>query len=235
MATGVDVSEAKQCPRCKQTQPVCAFSKNRSKKDGLALQCKYCCKRWKAKWRSNPINKERQRQWAKANYFKHRIDALKAYGGDYPKCTKCGETTEPFLCIDHVNGGGCRHRNAIGPANVYKWLKDHGYPIGYQVLCHNCNEGKNPRILKNLNDKKVVLAHYGGKCSCCGEDKIACLCIHHVHEDGAKMRKLIPSQFTINQWLIKNDFPVGFDTLCYNCNRAIEFLGSCPHESVTCH
>lgn len=75
-----------------------------------------------------------------------RRAALVAYGGDPPTCACCGETMYQFLAIDHLNGGGFRHRKQIvgerknpGGSVLYRWLRDHGYPPGYQVLCHNCN------------------------------------------------------------------------------------------------
>jgi hypothetical protein len=49
-----------------------------------------------------------------------------------------------FLVIDHVFGGGNSHRRELGYSGspFYYWLVKHGYPDGYQVLCHNCNFAK---------------------------------------------------------------------------------------------
>jgi hypothetical protein len=74
-----------------------------------------------------------------------RQRAYEAYGG--PKCACCGETEPLFLCIDHIDGGGNAHRRAITAAGeagggFYQWLKNKGYPPGFQVLCQNCNVGK---------------------------------------------------------------------------------------------
>lgn len=59
-------------------------------------------------------------------------------------CTCCGETIEEFLAIDHINGGGTKHRAEVGSGgtNFYRWLKKNNYPKGYQVLCANCNWGR---------------------------------------------------------------------------------------------
>jgi hypothetical protein len=43
------------------------------------------------------------------------------------------------LTVDHIDGGGSRHRKQIGNGHTYRWLKKHNYPSGYQVLCFNCN------------------------------------------------------------------------------------------------
>ncbi len=70
-----------------------------------------------------------------------RILALVAYGGDPVHCACCGETTEEFLCIDHIAGGGNQHKKAIKKwgSQFYAWLRSQGYPPGFRVLCHNCN------------------------------------------------------------------------------------------------
>jgi len=49
-----------------------------------------------------------------------------------------------FLAIDHIEGGGGQHRESIGKKGTqfYSWLKENGYPPGFQVLCHNCNISK---------------------------------------------------------------------------------------------
>lgn len=58
-------------------------------------------------------------------------------------CACCGESEIVFLVIDHINGGGNTHRKVTGSgSNFYYWLIKNKYPIGYQVLCHNCNFAK---------------------------------------------------------------------------------------------
>lgn len=69
---------------------------------------------------------------------KLRTDALNAYGN---KCACCGEMAIEFLSIDHINGGGSKHRRELGGgSHFYHWLKKNGYPAGFRVLCHNCNQ-----------------------------------------------------------------------------------------------
>lgn len=29
-----------------------------------------------------------------------------------------------------------------GIDGIYRWLKDQGFPEGFRVLCHNCNQGR---------------------------------------------------------------------------------------------
>jgi hypothetical protein len=70
-----------------------------------------------------------------------RSECFVAYGG---KCACCGETEPLFLEIDHINGGGGKHRKEVpGGTAIYMWLREQGYPKGeFQLLCRNCNYGK---------------------------------------------------------------------------------------------
>jgi len=81
----------------------------------------------------------------------------------------------------------------------------------------------------HLRRKIEVITHYGGdppKCACCGESHMIFLTIDHIKGDGAEHRKQITgdsrkcSGHHIHAWLIKNNFPEGFQVLCCNCNMA---------------
>jgi len=84
-------------------------------------------------------DKNRKRQKEKRD--ERRFEVLSIYGGNPPKCKCCGETEIKFLGIDHINGGGLKHRKEIR-GSIYVWLEKNNYPNGYQVLCHNCNLAK---------------------------------------------------------------------------------------------
>src|SRR4029077_6437328 len=73
---------------------------------------------------------------------KVRLEVMAHYGG---KCACCGETYDPFLCIDHVNGGGNAHRRQnkiLSGFQTYFWLRKNGYPKEFRVLCWNCNAAR---------------------------------------------------------------------------------------------
>jgi hypothetical protein len=78
------------------------------------------------------------RAYAVSNRRRVRLLVFAAYGG---KCACCGEGTYEFLTIDHVNGGGRRHREEIGGSgsSIYSWLRKNNFPAGFRVLCMNCN------------------------------------------------------------------------------------------------
>lgn len=54
----------------------------------------------------------------------------------------CGNDELVCLSIDHVNGGGERHRRETktkSGGRFYSWLKQNSYPPGFQTLCMNCH------------------------------------------------------------------------------------------------
>lgn len=71
----------------------------------------------------------------------HKIKKIvfEHYGGF--KCACCGEPNRFFLTIDHIQGGGNKHRKKW-KTQLVTWLYYHGLPDGYQVLCFNCNSGR---------------------------------------------------------------------------------------------
>ena len=73
-----------------------------------------------------------------------RLECLQHIGGlETPQCACCGEATFEFLTIDHVNNDGAEHRrDGVGSTSLMCWLKRNNWPDGFQVLCWNCNDGK---------------------------------------------------------------------------------------------
>lgn len=68
---------------------------------------------------------------------KDRRAAIAAYGG---KCACCDEDYPEFLDIDHPNGDGAAHRRHLKGISIVMWLRQHGYPPGFRILCSNCNQ-----------------------------------------------------------------------------------------------
>lgn len=82
------------------------------------------------------------------------------------------------------------------------------------VIKHVRSNGKIYDAVRKLR----VISHYSnGKLACvhCGEDDMACLSIDHINGGGVQHRRIIGSHFYA--WLIKNNFPKGYQTLCMNC------------------
>jgi len=123
-----DKPDEMECRQCKRTLPFDKrhFPTSNQHVHGLRVQCKECVK-------------PSVRRFAKAAALKLRTEVLTHYSGGTPACACCGETAWEFLALDHINGGGRRHHKELH-GKVLAALRRQGYPAGYRVLCHNCNE-----------------------------------------------------------------------------------------------
>ncbi len=132
--------KTKVCKTCMKELTIDNFyPKKRGKYIGHTSSCKkcYCKNSW--------LNKKDSMSKSQKKYdSKIRLTALQAYSDKEPKCSCCGEKTIEFLGIDHIYGGGNKHRKLLKSkgTTLYLWLKKNNYPKGYQVLCHNCNLAK---------------------------------------------------------------------------------------------
>ncbi len=104
---------------------------------GLLSYCRTCsnARADAARKRDPEAHRERSRRYR----LKLKTQVIQAYGG---KCACCGETEPMFLAIDHVNGGGTKHRKTAGltsPTQLRNLIIKEGFPKTYRLLCHNCN------------------------------------------------------------------------------------------------
>ncbi len=85
---------------------------------------------------------------------------------------------------------------------------------------------------KNRHLRMEVILSYGSECACCGEARYEFLTIDHVNGGGTQQRReLGNSSMAIARWLKKNNYPEGYQILCFNCNCAKGASGYCPHVS----
>lgn len=86
-------------------------------------------------------NREKHLSECRSRSKRQKAETIAAYGG---ACVCCGEHRQEFLTIDHVGGGGRKHKSKAGHQlngnSLYRWLRDNGYPkSGFRLLCVNCN------------------------------------------------------------------------------------------------
>ena len=84
-----------------------------------------------------------------------------------------------------------------------------------------------------LKLRNAAFEHYGGSiCVCCHEDMVGFLTIDHMNGNGNIHRRAIRTNggHGFYQWLKNNNYPPGFQVLCYNCNMAKGVYGHCPHH-----
>ena len=124
------------------------IEKNR-RKSNLYQRKYYWLNREKIRNRKNAqIRKSEQEYQIRARkYHRKKIEVLKRYGGDNPKCSYCSESRYECLQIDHINDDGNRERlNVPSGENFYYWvIRQPFQPNRYQVLCANCNHIKRTR------------------------------------------------------------------------------------------
>ena len=76
--------------------------------------------------------------------------------------------------------------------------------------------------------KLKVFEYYGNKCATCGFTDMRALQIDHIDNNGAEERKSLGGQnfsgWKFYKYLIDNNYPDGYQTLCANCNM-IKHLG----------
>lgn len=101
------------------------------------------------------IEKRRKNQakWFKEKRAKVRKEIFKILGDS---CKKCGyRENRSALCVDHVNGGGCKEARKRGGSymtHILKKIKSGSEE--YQILCCNCNQ-----IKKEENNENAFIKH----------------------------------------------------------------------------
>jgi glutaredoxin-related protein len=73
---------------------------------------------------------------------------LEGYSKGKPKCVCCGFSNLDGLALDHIEGRKkMGHSREFGSDDLRMWAKreynkNGKWPLGIQVLCHNCNGAK---------------------------------------------------------------------------------------------
>lgn len=87
----------------------------------------------------NATHKKEVAEYRRRYRLRIKLEVFNHYSNGEMCCACCGEKHIEFLSIDHINGGGEEHRKKKG-SYLYMSLKAEGFPTGYRVLCHNCNQ-----------------------------------------------------------------------------------------------
>lgn len=168
-----------------------------------------------SRWRKSfekPQTKNNHNAWGRRNRQKLRLQIIMHYSPE-GICQNCGCNDIRILSIDHINGGGCKHRKSLGGGSkaFYNWIIKNNFPPGFQILCPNCqtrkkwekgeNCGKQPEkegtpLKKRKNaeyarrkrqeKRKIVIQHYSPDLACqkCGESDFRVLTLDHIHGGG---------------------------------------------------
>lgn len=85
--------------------------------------------------------------------------------------------------------------------------------------------------------KNEVLSHYSSNdipiCACCGEKELLFLTLDHINGNGSQERKKVGGGWSLYLFLRKNNYPNGYQVLCWNCNSGRALNGGiCPHKKT---
>lgn len=133
------------------------------------------------------------------------------------------------------------------PKDQYQYYKDNNLcaychktsPVDGHVICQPCREiNWEKNKISRLNTKIKTFEAYGGAfCKCCGESGISFLTIDHIDGKGAEHRRELyganakkATGMHMYSWLKKNQYPEGFQVLCFNCNASKHINGVCEHQ-----
>lgn len=125
-------------------RPLCPHGKLKQSRCGCLGRCKICTpqtEETKRIGRTDNYNIKRvQKSHTKLKYqvFSHYCKEVL-----HCQCSGCKTTYIGFLQLDHIKDNGREHvdnkgKRLIGP-NLWRWVRNNGYPEGFQVLCINCN------------------------------------------------------------------------------------------------
>lgn len=75
--------------------------------------------------------------------------------------------------------------------------------------------------------KKLFLKMYGDKCECCGEAEPEFLTLDHIHGQTKETREYSNVAY---KNAVKEHQPDVYRILCMNCNMAVRWGRTCPHQ-----
>jgi len=153
-------------------------------------------------------------------------------------CRKCGQwkPEDQFWKRRADGAGGLRNQcKTCGTVAAIKWQKDNpermaainrrSYENNRETkreydLAHRAQNTERQRAGRQRK-RQLVLDHYGRSCACCGATDQ--LTVDHI-DGGGKLHRAEIGSFKaghlMNTWLVKNNFPEGFQILCLSCNAS---------------
>lgn len=118
------------------------------------------------------------------------------------------------------------------PEKIKKWRQNYrrSHPIAYSSDKRS-SYNKIRRWVIRLEGLVKYSKTDVPECVCCGEKEVKFLTFDHIDGNGNKHKKENNIR-SMPIWLKKNNYPDGFQILCYNCNCAKGHYGVCPHQVI---
>lgn len=223
---------------------------------GLCIHCGKCAAENGPKKRCNACL-ELTRAYTKANRGKMKlVREQRAAAG---LCMYCGKTeaTRGKRCERCRERDNAKHREWLARSTAERNARGICKSCGKNKIakrsvtrCNDCLSRESARngeqqVRQNANSRAYyqrlrlqVIDHYSAGtrcCKCCGENELLFLTIDHINNDGALHRQVfgVKGGIPLFRFLIKNNFPEGFQILCWNCNYGKHLGGGvCPHQKA---
>lgn len=171
-------------------------------------------------------------------HSKYNIDGLYSYckecarsSSKYYYAKRTGRTVEQ-LKVDKANRIVKIFNGKKICAKCKKWKsisrfdKNINKKTGLQPSCVDCRHVY--YFKENRRIKLICMIGYGGRCSCCGDNRIEMLTVEHIRNKGHKL--MYDGTLTLMKKLIRLNFPDGYTCLCYGCNSLTRHGKPCVHS-----
>lgn len=175
-----------------------------------------------------------------------------------PTCRICGQTKTfddfptnavDYACLDcrseYARRAYHKKRAAMSPKQLQKYRAQINrdqkeWRVSYlaamspdELAAYRLKLNAGLKAARDRVKETVYLAYGGYRCNCCGETERTFLSIDHINNDGASHRRdhgHVTGE-VMHRWLIRNNFPSGFQVLCMNCQWGKRNNGGvCPHQ-----
>jgi hypothetical protein len=166
-----------------------------------------------------------------SEFYRKRISPKKDYY--CTDCKKCYNINQTKYRQEYPDVA--KHRNE----QANKWYEDHPQAKQKRAEASRKWIKEHPKQMNEYHRNQqrklrdAMIAEYGGKCTCCGENRREFLTLDHKNGDGAEMRRkdgCHHNRKTIARMNREGWDHENFTLLCMNCNFSRGIYGYCPHE-----
>ncbi len=153
------------------------------------------------------------------------------------KCKKCDEIKimDDFpVCDNSYDGRRNTCRDCRSAQKKVLYYKNHEHSLKLSAISRAKKPTKSREYRARL--KLEVMTYYSKgtpKCKRCGYEDLRALCIDHIDGNGAEHRRTLTGNDLSKKprdgggnatyrFIKRNDYPDGFQVLCFNCNQIKE-------------
>ena len=98
----------------------------------------------------------RKKEYHEKRRLTRREEVYLHYGNGKIECGCCGESNIEFMNLHHKNNDGNEYKKKFGRVNLIDWAIRSNFPPIFELLCSNCNIGKEKSPEKRCPHKWVI-------------------------------------------------------------------------------